>query len=233
LALASCALSASSARAARLTIEPDLYPVGSEISSAHSGVLLSAIGAGSHVPPDVSSAQVFTRFSSLAATGNRVFGNSSYSELWFGNHANFRADFPNPTSFVSLDFIADDALDPAVLRAFALDGRLLAESAVVGFAGAGVVETASIERASPDIGYIVATNPDGFLGQQFLIDRLVFEASPFGPARGPWRTADIASIRWESPDAAFAPAPEPASLALAGTTILFAAAFWRASRIRR
>lgn len=171
-----CAWCAAPVAAARITVDPDAYPVGAEISEAFAGVTLAALDSGSANGSGVTTPQVFSRFSVHASTGNRVFGNASYSELWFSDSAELRVDFARPTSFVSLDLIADDAFDPSVLRAFSASGVLLAETAVSGTAGAGVAEPATIARFSADIAYLIAANPSDMHGQQFLIDRLVYES---------------------------------------------------------
>lgn len=127
----------------------------------------------------MSTPQVFARHSTFASTGNRVFGNSSYSHLWFSDSAEFRVDFARRTNFVSLDLIADDDFDPSALYAYDATGQLLVEAAVTGMAGVGIAETAMISRSQADIAYVVATNPAGMAGQQFLIDRLVYESRPW------------------------------------------------------
>lgn len=175
-----CAFAAQVAGAARITIDPDSFAFGAEISHAFPDVTLSAFGSGELNGPDVSTPQVFARHSTFASTGNRVFGNSSYSHLWFSDSAEFRVDFARRTNFVSLDLIADDDFDPSVVFAYDSSGQLLVEAAVTGMAGVGIPETATISRSHADIAYVVATNPAGMAGQQFLIDRLVYESRPFG-----------------------------------------------------
>lgn len=175
-----CAFGAQVARAARITIDPDGYAVGADISHAFPEVTFSAFGSGELNGPDVSTPQVFARHSTFASTGNRVFGNSSYSHLWFSDSAEFRVDFARRTNFVSLDLIADDDFDPSALFAYDSTGQLLVEAAVSGMAGVGIPETATISRSQADIAYVVATNPTGMAGQQFLIDRLVYESRPLG-----------------------------------------------------
>jgi hypothetical protein len=216
------------ARAARIAIDPDQFPVGTDISFAFPGVALSThvtdLGGGG------ATAQVFSRQSAHASTGNRVFGNSVYSELWFADNAEFRADFIRPTNFVSLDLIADDDFDPAVLRAYGTAGNLLAEAFASGSAGTGVAETARVSRASADIAYIVATNPTGIQGQQFLIDRLIYESKPLFSAaimdhRSP-SLEGIAADYWTLPAQAPEHVAEPITIALLGGGIL-AIALWK------
>jgi len=211
----------SNARAAKLVVDPDAFSVGTDISAAYAGVVLSAFGSGGVNGPDVSGPQVFSRMSPHASTGNRVFGNVSYTELWFADSAEFRADFVVPAQFVSLDFISDDGFDPAVLRAYSASGALLAEALVGGNLGVGVAETASIARSSGDIAYVVATNPAGVFGQQFLIDRLVFESRDLinsGARLGALDRTTIV-VRNEHNGADLSSVPEPSSLSLAGLTL--------------
>jgi hypothetical protein len=215
------------ARAARIAIDPDQFPVGTDISFAFPGVALSThvtdLGGGG------ATAQVFSRQSAHASTGTRVFGNSAYSELWFADNAEFRAEFIRPTNFVSLDLIADDDFDPAVLRAYGTAGNLLAEAFASGSAGTGVAETARVSRASADIAYIVATNPTGIQGQQFLIDRLVYESKPlFSTAIMDHRSPSLEGIAadyWTLPVQASEHVAEPTTSALLGGGIL-AIALW-------
>lgn len=220
------ALLAANARAARVTIDPDDFPIGSDISLAFPGVTLSAFGSGELNGPNVSTPQVFSRSSPHASTGNRVFGNSSYSNLWFSDSAEFRADFAKPAKFVSLDLIADDGFDPSMILAYAESGALLAEATVSGAAGVGVAQTASIDRPSADIAYVIATNPADFLGQQFLIDRLVFESRSTSAAARLILTERAEVAIWNSAARAIenvvvVPEPESAGLA-AGASLLFA-----------
>lgn len=217
------------ARAARIAIDPDQFPVGTDISFAFPGVALSTYVT--EIGGSGATAQVFSRQSAHASTGNRVFGNSAYSELWFADNAEFRADFARPTNFVSLDLIADDDFDPAVLRAYGTAGNLLAEAFASGSAETGVAETARISRASADIAYIVATNPTEIQGQQFLIDRLIYESKPLFSAaildhRSP-SLAGIAADYWALPAQAPEHVAEPAASAMLGGGIV-AIALWNA-----
>jgi hypothetical protein len=207
------ALSTVNVRAARITVDPDAFGVGADISHAFAGVTLSAFGSGNLNGPDVSTPQVFSRLSPFASTGNRVFGNSSYSNLWFNDSAEFRVDFLAPTSFVSLDLIADDGFDPSVMRAFNSAGALLAESAVTGAAGVGVAETALIERNDADIAFVIATNPAGMAGQQFLIDQLVYELRD-DRLRPPEQRVDRGDLQPIGSTRATTHVPEPWTLSL-------------------
>ncbi len=219
------ALLAANARAARVTVDPDDFPIGSDISQAFPGVTLSAFGSGELNGPNVSTPQVFSRSSPHASTGSRVFGNSSYSNLWFSDSAEFRADFAKPAKFVSLDLIADDDFDPSVIRANAESGALLAEATVSGAAGVGFAQTAAINRPSADIAYVIATNPADYLGQQFLIDRLVFESRNTSSLAGLTTLGRAEVALWsEASNSAgnAAGVPEPASAGLAaGASLLF------------
>ena len=144
--------------------EPDDQQSGQQVNAAYDGVTLSNQVNGGNI---FSVASAFT-----APTGDNVFGASAANDDGFRDGVNeFRADFDDLQSFVSIDVGSDDTLDIAYLRAYDVDGNLLEE--VVGD-GAPIdgVETLTIQRADADIAYVVSA---GVGSHTAPLDNLVFQ----------------------------------------------------------
>jgi len=179
--------------------EPDDVPSGSEISAAFTDVTLS---------DDVTGGGIYAITSGFTApTGLNVFaptpeGNSGDDDGFRDGVNEFRADFANLQSFVSIDVGSDDTLDVAFLRAYDDADNLLEE-----VIGAGVPindsETLVINRPSADIAYVIAagvgshtapldnlvylnpvTDGDAFLTTASVGDEIEFRA--YLPGGGPF-----------------------------------------------
>jgi hypothetical protein len=158
-----------------IVVEPDAFSAESNISNAFDGVTLSALGS----TPVTSS--VFSKTCTFSSTGTRVFGHDGQWDIYWGLvsgvsfDASLRADFDSLANFVSIDFVLNDAYDPGVLQAFNSMGLLLETITTPGTSGTGSVETATINRATPDIAYVIANAPEG---TDIHIDHLVFVPEP-------------------------------------------------------
>ena len=137
------ALCTSMAYAILITVDPDDFVDGTDISSASYGLPISAIDGGLNA---ISTSSVFSQTSSLASTGTQVFGHDGiFVETWAeGLVADLRIDFIQATDFVSLDIIANNGFDPGFLRAFDSTGTLLGSFTTLGNLGTGIPETATI-----------------------------------------------------------------------------------------
>ena len=145
--------------------EPDAAATGDVVDTFFPGVTLSnAISGGSIYAVQAGNFD--------APTGLNVFSRTGTNDSGFreGNHE-FRADFDNPQSYVSIDVGSDDTLDVAFLRAYDAGGTLLQE-----VIGAGVAhsesETLIIQRPVADIAYVIAA---GRNSDTAPLDNLVFE----------------------------------------------------------
>lgn len=145
--------------------DPDVLANDAIVGSVFEGVTIrEAVGGGA----------VFAVTSTLfeAPTGDKVFSPSQGDPAGFREGiAEFRADFDDPQSMVSIDVGSDDTLDIAFLRAYDADDNLLAE-----VFGQGAVhsqsETLLIERPTSDIAYILAA---GLGSHTAPLDNLVFQ----------------------------------------------------------
>ncbi len=175
------------ALADEISVEPDDYEVGADLSTIVSGVtfsveaqpnavVVSVIGSSGACGPDPQIAVP------CASTDTQVFGATGLSPKsapWQQNSGEFRADFDQLTDFVSIDLVGVDD-GPAQLRAFRADGTHL-QTFLANLSGPGHNVTASISRASPDIAYILA---GGVIGERNNLDNFRFNriAPPFPTA---------------------------------------------------
>ena len=171
------ALVASSAQAILVTVEPDDFANGTEISNAFPGITLSAIDGGNNV---ITTSSVFSQTSALASTGTQVFGHDGiFGQTWAnGLVGDLRIDFVQATDFVSIDIIANNGFDPGFLWAYDSAGTLLDSFVTQGDLGSGTVETATISTASADIAYIIAS---GFGGNDVALDNFSYNSSSAVP----------------------------------------------------
>jgi hypothetical protein len=169
----------SAASAALIVVDPDAYAAGTDISSAFSGVTLSAVGGGFgagasifSVNPSTHPTEPFT-----ASTGNLSFGTSSASFPHLFREPGFlvmRADFSTSTDFVSLDFISNDSADTGLLRLFDAADNLLA-SLTTASLSANQVGTLSFASGSSNIAYILASGVSG--ADSIGLDNLQFNGT--------------------------------------------------------
>jgi len=164
-------LGTTPARATLITVEPDDFSGGTDISNAFPGVTLVAIAQADLA---VYSLEDSIDDSAQASTGTRIFGNSDVQYPWEWGaafNAGMRAEFSRPVSFVAIDIIGNDLLDQGRLIAF--DGFDTALATYeTGLLSAGQFETASISRPTTDIAYVVATSVNEF--ESVSLDHMQF-----------------------------------------------------------
>jgi hypothetical protein len=166
-------LSTSIANAILITVDPDDFADGTDISNAFSGITLSAIDGGNNV---ILTSSVFSQASSLASTGTQVFGHDGiFTQTWAnGLVGDLRIDFLQATDFVSIDIIANNGSDPGFLEAYDSSGTLLDSFVTQGDLGSGTSETASISSASANIAYVIAS---GLSGNDVGLDNLTYNSA--------------------------------------------------------
>ena len=172
------------ALADEISVEPDDYEIGTDLSTIVPGVTLSVKAQpDAMVVSDVGSSGACGPGPGpvpCASTGTQVFSwVNVIGDPWQQNSGEFRADFDQPTDFVSIDLVGIDD-GAAELRAFAADGTLL-QTFHAFLTGPGHNVTASISRASPNIAYILA---GGVIGERNNLDNFRFNriAPPFPTA---------------------------------------------------
>ena len=163
----------SMANAILITVDPDDFADGTDISNAFSGISLSAIDGGNNI---LLTNSVFSQTSSLASTGTQVFGHDGiFTQTWAqGLVADLRIDFIQATDFVSLDIIANNGSDPGFLEAYDSTGTLLGSFITQGNLGSGIPETATISSGSANIAYVIAS---GLGGNDVALDNLIYNSA--------------------------------------------------------
>ena len=127
-----------SVSAALVSIDPDEFAAGTDISHAWAGVTLSAGGGASGLD-----GKVYAATSTFATTGTLVFANSRISsKLWLNTDTNgyyLRVDFDTPTNHVLIDVISDDGSDFPSLGYYTTAGVLESPSHIYRLAAASIV----------------------------------------------------------------------------------------------
>jgi glutamine cyclotransferase len=149
---------------AGLTIDPDNYSSGTDLTNAVPGVTLNVSTTG--IGPDP---QYKVR------AGNDPFG--SATQLFLGEsqaawNANFkfRAEFTNPVSKVTIDILASGTAAPAVgrLEAYNAQGQLIATYDTPNLSGVNIPASLMITSAASDIKFVLAYSQLG----QIRLERL-------------------------------------------------------------
>lgn len=168
------------ANAALITIDPDDFPPGTDLTNAFAAVVLNSIGPGFDGDNDprifgidpLAHPEPFN-----ASTGGLVFGtNDNRFPSLFGGFggAQLRVDFAAATGEVRLDAIGNNSSDFARFQAFnsldmLLDSYSTAQLIVSQF------ETMIVTSAGGDIAYVVAS---GVGGDSVGFDHLQYDAAP-------------------------------------------------------
>jgi PEP-CTERM motif len=169
--LAHCLLYSSACLAALINVEPDLFAHGTDISNNFPGVTLSVNGQPAN--PVLSGVGDGGCGSVCASTGTQVFRPSGIPQgHWQFGLAVFRADFANLTDFLSIDFAGIDNGDVKA-EIYDLSGVLL-DSFITYIGAEGINTTATFNRPTADIAYILA---GGVPGESVLLDHLTFDAA--------------------------------------------------------
>jgi hypothetical protein len=155
-----------------VSVDPDSFSAGTDISTAFSYVTLSSGGGASGLD-----GKVYAAGSSQASTGDNVFANSRISPtLWLNKDVDgyfLRIDFVTPTHYVSIDLISDNGFDYPSVWFYTTAGNLIKRNYLSPL-GVSQVYHAVIERETADIAYIRAGGLD-MTGSTVLLDNLKFE----------------------------------------------------------
>ncbi len=146
------------------TVEPDDYPEGAVLNEAVEGVTFSVanfLNSPTSIP-------VLSVTNPSSSTGSKVFASGGVP-FWTDGFR-FRADFDQPVSSVSLDFIASFNGQVGTMLVFGSNGNLL-ETISTETLNVGVVETMLVSRPEANIAYIVAYTLTGSFGR---LDNFVF-----------------------------------------------------------
>ena len=163
-----------------LSVDPDAFPAGTDITNAFPGVTLSSVGPGFDgdfdpsifaINPSIHESSPFN-----ASTGSLVFGTNDarFPHVFSGfGDATFRVDFALPASEVRLDAIGNHGSDFARLVAFdAAD--VVIDTYNTGQLTISSFETMIVTSASFNIDHVVAS---GAFGESVGFDRLDFNNS--------------------------------------------------------
>lgn len=155
-----------------ITLDPDDFASGADISTASPFVTLSSAGGGSGLD-----GKVYTAVSSLASTGNKIFANSRVSPIqWLNSDTNgyyLRADFIIPTDHVMIDIIGDAGNDYPSLWFYTASGVLEKRQSLSPL-GPGQIYTFNIQQPAADILY-VRIGGWSSINSTVLLDNLRFE----------------------------------------------------------
>lgn len=173
------------AKAGVISIDPDAFAAGTDISNAFAGVTLSTLTSGTF-PGSPTSSAVFANASGLASTGGNVFGNNGTfggGEVWGDVNsstvfARLRVDFALAANFVSVDIIPDNGFDPGALLAFNSSNVLVGSAVTTGTSGSGVAETASVSSGAFDIAYVLIGGDPAQTGHTVRLDNLQYRPVP-------------------------------------------------------
>jgi len=176
-----------------VTVEPDNFEPGADLSRATPGVVLSTFGTQPDFGFPLLSDKVRALFphnpDAPAPTGELVFGMETFAfeTGFYGGGHQFRADFTRPTDFVLIQVAPDNSNglpDVAMIQIFGVGGTLLDSYTTLGFS-----ENVSFSRPAADISYMIATNPPGLEGDSYMLDRLVFQSTAAIPEPATWPLA--------------------------------------------
>jgi len=164
--MASVVLLSTSVATALVTVDPDAYPAGTNISTKFWAVTLSSRGNGWNMP---STDKPIGRIISIdptglpmdfePSTGDLAFGTKDrdYPHLFWGkNQLHFRADFAVLATEVRLDFIGNSIYNSDVGELWAYDsGGSVVDHTATGVLWKNDVETLTVSDAG-GIAYIIA-----------------------------------------------------------------------------
>ena len=190
ISLTHCLLYSSACLAALINVEPDLFPVGTDIRNKFEGVTLSVNGQPG--APVLSLVGDGGCGGICSSTGTQVFSGGPNNPHWQFALAEFRADFATATGFVSIDFVGVDDGDVKA-EIYDLDGILLA-SFLTHLGAEGDNATATFNRSTADIAYILA---GGVPGEGVSLDNLTVSVSEVpAPAALPLFVTGLGLMGW-------------------------------------
>jgi hypothetical protein len=167
---------ASGAQATIITIDPDAFAAGTDLSVAFPGVTLSVDGPGY---PSSGPVRAVTPSLFVATTGSLTFGHDGgFPDVWREpGFLNLRVDFGSPVQWVAIDVMADDLSDFGHLRAFG-PGDVLLGTVTTAQLTTGTFATMSF--SAPSISYVLVGGLDS--GSAVGLDNLQYEAVRLDPA---------------------------------------------------
>lgn len=173
--LASAGVFFGTAQAAPITIDPDDFADGTDISTAFAGVTLSTVFATGFFDAPSSIGSVFAVADGDASTGANAFGQSATNSTWGNGSFEFlRVDFASAVSSVSLDFFANDSQDSnPILLAFDVNGNQIDSATFAGNVAQGSPLTLSVFG---QISYIFASWDELNRRENGGLDHLVYSA---------------------------------------------------------
>lgn len=195
--LAMAGLFFETALAAPVTIDPDDFADGTDISTAFAGVTLSTIFATGFFDAPSSIGGVFAVADDDAATGSNAFGQSATNSTWGNGSFEFlRVDFASAVSSVSLDFFANDSQDTnPILLAFDVNGNQIDSATFAGSVALGSPLTLTVLG---QISYIFASWDELNRRENGGLDHLVYSVDapvPLPAAALLFGTALVAGTR--------------------------------------
>ena len=150
---------AQSVQAGFITVDPDSFSEGDNISNAFPFVTLSAVGGGFGSGPDIFAVNPSIQTEPFnASTGTLVFGTDSsvfphlFRELGF---LHMRVDFDSPVPSVSLDYIGNNSSDQGELLAFN-SSNVMIGSGTTTVLTLNEVGTILLDVGANDIAYVLA-----------------------------------------------------------------------------
>lgn len=159
--------------AMQVSVDPDSFAHGTDVSNAFPYVTLSSTGGASGL-----NGKVYAYGDLLASTGDKVFANNlSTPAQWLNKNVGgyaLRADFLIPTDYVAIDFIGDGGFDYGTIDAYNSAGVYLATVLSPVQLNPGQVYTAQIQRAAPDVAYVIAGGLAA-ISSTVHLDHLVFQ----------------------------------------------------------
>jgi hypothetical protein len=167
------------ATALLISVDPDPYITGTDISSSYSGVTLSVVG--SSVDSGYIASEVYSVSTPSATTGTQLFGNkfgpNLYTQGWNLGSQAMRVDFLNPVNVVSIDMRGRNTAN-GVMAAYNSDGILVDTFSAL-LSSLDDFETARIHRNSYDISYVLigSSTSDGVRLDNFRYNTRVPEPS--------------------------------------------------------
>lgn len=172
LALITSLILSQNATALLVSVEPDEYSTGTDISALFPGVTLSVIGSdveSGYIDPEVYSVSPGSATTGTQLFGNR-FGTDLYTQGWFLDARALRVDFLNPVNVISIDMVGRNHTI-GVMNAYNVNG-ILVDTFSTELLTLDEHEKARINRNNYDISYVILGS--SYLGSALRLDNLTF-----------------------------------------------------------
>lgn len=165
-----------------VTVEPDDYALGTNISSIVPGITLAVVdGSGTFLSDVFSVDPTVQAGPGIASTGSLTFGHAvgTLIHTFYYPSKILRADFGTAVFSVSIDVIANDTTDTGILQAFDASDTLIGSFTTAALNN-DEYATAVFSSTAGNIAYIMAGGIDG--GNTLLLDNLQVRVVPVPPA---------------------------------------------------